>query len=85
MAFGEFQNVSVGILNEGNVILAAGPIGLGSESELHTFRFEFLTQFVEVGGVDGDVAVPLGHFLDVTRAAGFDELQSRIFVLRAIT
>jgi hypothetical protein len=33
MALGEFDEVTVGVLNEGNVILAAVAIGLWTESE----------------------------------------------------
>jgi hypothetical protein len=43
MALGQFQNVSVRILDESIDISAAGPIGRGSADEFNAFRFELIT------------------------------------------
>ena len=36
MAFGELQCVTIGIFDEGNFILTAGPVGLRFKSKFHT-------------------------------------------------
>src|SRR5918996_905803 len=85
MALGEFQEITVRILNEGNVILAAGPIRLRVACKFHAVRFQFFTELVQVGNVYGDMAMPFRHFFDMPRSAGFDQFEPRIFIFGAVT
>ncbi len=39
VALGQFQKITIGILDEGNRILAAGTVGLRAEGKLHAFGF----------------------------------------------
>jgi|SoiMethySBSTD1v2_1073268.scaffolds.fasta_scaffold2573749_2 hypothetical protein len=48
MALGQFQNVSVRILDESIDISAAGPIGRGSADEFNAFRFEAFAELITI-------------------------------------
>ena len=39
VALGQFQKITIGILDEGNLILAAGTVGLGAEGKFHALGF----------------------------------------------
>lgn len=74
MAFGQFESVPVGILDESNFILTAGPVRLRFQSKFHSFRFELFAQCIEVGNVESDMAIPLRHLPDMPWPARFDQL-----------
>lgn len=48
MALGQFQNISVRILDESIDISAAGPIGRGSADEFNAFRFEAFAELITI-------------------------------------
>ena len=62
-----------------------GRLGCGSRVNFTPSAFSFFTQFVEVRNVESDMAIPGSHVFDVARAAGFDQFESRILILSAVT
>ena len=48
MALGQFQNISVRILDESINISGAGPIGRGSADEFNAFTFEVFAELITI-------------------------------------
>ncbi|MCZ6623137.1 MAG: hypothetical protein O7B35_02685 [Deltaproteobacteria bacterium] len=84
MAFGQFDGVTIGILDPGYVILAPGPVGPWLAGDRHPLRLQPLAELINVRWQDRHVPRPGGHPPVPVRAAGLDQLQSRSLILAAV-
>src|SRR3972149_8784244 len=84
VALGEFQGVTVAISDEGDEILAAGPVRSRFLCEYHSFGFQLFAELIKIGNENSDMAGPRGHLRILARSPDLDQLERMAIIVAAV-